>query len=112
MFVGGNLTLSPPDREVEEGDVVTFGNHKLEVIHTPGHTRGGMSLKINNAVFTGDTLFASSIGRTDLPGGNYRQIIKSIKEKIFPLGDKMVVYPGHGPESTIGHEKKVNPFLQ
>lgn len=112
MFVGRKFIFPPPDRKVEEGDKISFGNHTLGVIHTPGHTRGGMSLKIDNAIFTGDTLFAGSIGRTDLPGGSYRQIIQSIKEKILPLGDEIIVYPGHGPESTIGREKRGNPFLQ
>ncbi len=113
MFVGSQLTLDPPEKIVEEGDTITFGSgHALKVIHTPGHTRGGMSLHMNGKVFTGDTLFAASIGRSDLPGGNHRQLINAIKEKLFPLGDDTVVYPGHGPESSIGREKKVNPFLR
>lgn len=113
MFVGSQLTLDPAEKLVEEGDTLTFGsNHTLKIIHTPGHTRGGMSLQMEGLVFTGDTLFAASIGRSDLPGGNHRQLISAIKEKLFPLGDDTVVYPGHGPESTIGREKKVNPFLR
>ncbi len=112
MYVGGELLLSPPERLLEEGDTITFGNITLKVIHTPGHTRGGISLHGDQVVFTGDTLFAGSIGRTDLPGGDYQQIISSIKEKILPLGDDIKVYPGHGPVSTVAREKKTNPFLQ
>lgn len=113
MFVGTQLILAPAEKVVEEGDTITFGSdYTMKVIHTPGHTRGGMSLHMDSVVFTGDTLFAASIGRSDLPGGNHRQLISAIKEKLFPLGDDTVVYPGHGPESTIGREKKVNPFLR
>lgn len=112
MFVGGEVLLSPPERLLEEGDTIEVGTLTLKVIHTPGHTRGGISLHTDQVVFTGDTLFAGSIGRTDLPGGDYRQIISSIKEKLLPLGDDTRVYPGHGPVSTLAREKKTNPFLQ
>ncbi|UNC93697.1 MBL fold metallo-hydrolase [Candidatus Contubernalis alkaliaceticus] len=112
MFVGSELILSPAEKIVVEGDTISFGNYNMKVIHTPGHTRGGISLNMDGVVFTGDTLFAASIGRSDLPGGNHRQLISAIKEKLFPLGDDTAVYPGHGPESTIGREKKVNPFLR
>ncbi len=111
MFVGGKLTLPPAEQLLEEGDEIDIGTIKLKVIHTPGHTRGGISLKTDQEVFTGDSLFAGSIGRSDLPGGNHKQLIKSIKEKLLPLGDEMIVYPGHGPASSIGKEKKMNPFL-
>lgn len=111
MYVGGKLTLPPAEQLLEEGDEISIGNIKLKVIHTPGHTQGGISLKADNEVFTGDSLFAGSIGRTDLPGGNHGQLIKSIKEKLLPLGDDVIVYPGHGPASSIGKEKKMNPFL-
>ncbi|MDO9574242.1 MAG: MBL fold metallo-hydrolase [Candidatus Contubernalis sp.] len=112
MFVGSELILSPAEKTVVEGDTISFGNYTMKVIHTPGHTRGGMSLHMDGVVFTGDTLFAASIGRSDLPGGNHRQLTCAIKEKLFPLGEATVVYPGHGPESTIGREMKVNPFLR
>jgi len=92
--------------------VVEVGSLSFQVIHTPGHTRGGISLLVDNAVFTGDTLFAGSIGRTDLPGGSYRQIIASIKEKILPLPPGTLVYPGHGPASTVEEEKGTNPFVR
>jgi len=83
----------------------------LIVIHTPGHTPGGISLVSNNVVFTGDTLFAGGIGRTDLPGGSYQDLIKSIKEKLLILGDDKIIYPGHGPDSTICEEKRTNPYI-
>ncbi len=110
MFAGKE-ELPEADRLLKEGDVLEFGNLKMEVIHTPGHTQGGISLKTENVVLTGDTLFAGSIGRTDLPGGSYKQLISSIKEKLMILPEEMLVYPGHGPASTIGEEKESNPFL-
>lgn len=108
----GKLKLADPDRLLEDGDILEVGTLKLEIIHTPGHTRGGISIKIGDSLFCGDTLFAGSIGRTDLPGGSYRQIIASIKEKILTLPDETRVYPGHGPDSTVGDERNTNPFLQ
>ena len=101
----------PPDLYVEERDVITFGDISLQVIHTPGHSPGGISLLSNKMVFVGDTLFAGSIGRTDLPGGDYETLIRNVKEKIFPLGDDVVIYPGHGPKTTVGREKRSNPFF-
>lgn len=101
----------PPDRFIDEGDVVIVGDITLEVLHTPGHTPGGVSLFTDDVVFVGDTLFAGSIGRTDFPGGNYDQLINSVRTKIFPLGDHVIVYPGHGPETTIGRERRYNPFF-
>lgn len=96
---------------LKEGDVITLGDIALEVIHTPGHTPGCISLVGHGFLFTGDTLFAGSIGRTDLPGGDYKVIIKSLKEKLAPLDDSLSVYPGHGPQSSLGYEKKNNPFF-
>jgi len=101
----------PPDLYVEERDVITFGDISLQVLHTPGHSPGGISLLSNKMVFVGDTLFAGSIGRTDLPGGDYETLIRNVKEKIFPLGDDVVIYPGHGPKTTVGREKRSNPFF-
>jgi hydroxyacylglutathione hydrolase len=101
----------PPDSYVEERDVITFGDISLQVLHTPGHSPGGISLLSDKMVFVGDTLFAGSIGRTDLPGGDYETLIRSVKEKIFPLGDDVVIYPGHGPKTTVGREKRSNPFF-
>ena len=100
-----------PDRELEDGDEVAFGNITLTVIHTPGHTRGGISLMAKDDVFVGDTLFAGSIGRTDFPGGSFETIKESIQQKLFKLGDDVTVHAGHGPTTTIGQEKRLNPFV-
>ena len=101
-----------PDQKLKDGDIITVGNFTLKVLYTPGHTKGGISLLGDGVVFTGDTLFAGAIGRTDFPGGSYQQIIQSIKTKLLPLPDSTKVYPGHEDFSTIGNEKKYNPFLQ
>ena len=99
------------DRMLHDGDSVQVGGIVLRVLHTPGHSRGSISLVGNNVVFTGDTLFAGSIGRYDLPGGSLQEIKKSLK-KLMILPDHMKVYSGHGPTSTIGEERRNNPFLQ
>ena len=101
----------PPDRTVDEGDSIVFGNVELKVLHTPGHSPGGISLVCADKVFVGDTLFAGSIGRTDFPGGDFDTLISAIRTKLFPLGDEMMVLCGHGPETTIGREKRTNPFV-
>jgi glyoxylase-like metal-dependent hydrolase (beta-lactamase superfamily II) len=97
---------------VEDGDTITFGNITLNVIHTPGHSPGGICLLTGDYVFVGDTLFAGSIGRTDFPGGDHQTLLNSIREKLFSLDDHIRVYTGHGPETTIGVEKRTNPFVQ
>jgi glyoxylase-like metal-dependent hydrolase (beta-lactamase superfamily II) len=97
---------------VDEGDTLNFGTKQITIFHTPGHSPGGISIKIDNSVFVGDCLFMDSIGRTDLPGGNYEQLIGSIKTKLLTLEDSTNVYPGHGPSTTIGRERLHNPFLQ
>lgn len=113
MAFGMSGENSPPaDQTIDEGDKITFGDITLTVLHTPGHSLGGISLYGNGVVFVGDSLFAGSIGRTDFPGGDYDTLIRSIKTKLIPLGDDVVVYSGHGPETTIGREKRFNPFLQ
>ncbi len=99
------------DEILKDGDTIKLGLLNLKVIHTPGHTPGGISLQVKNLLFTGDTLFAGSIGRTDLPGGDYDEIIKSLKTKLAPLDDNLEVYPGHGPKTTLGYEKSNNPFF-
>jgi hydroxyacylglutathione hydrolase len=110
---GMSVENSPPaDRMIAEGDKITFGDITLNVIHTPGHSLGGISLSTDGVVFVGDSLFYGSIGRTDFPGGDYNTLISSIKNKLFPLGDEVVVYTGHGPETSIGQEKRMNPFLK
>ncbi len=99
------------DRLLQDGDSLQVGEIMLRVLHTPGHSPGSISLLSNDVVFTGDTLFAGSIGRFDLPGGSIGEIKNSLK-KLMLLPDHMKVYPAHGPTSTIGEEKKTNPFLQ
>lgn len=110
-LMGKNEVSPSADKCLQEGDIVQVGKLEFKVIHTPGHTPGGISLLGEKDIFVGDTLFAGSIGRTDFPGGDYRVIISMIKEKLLPLADEIKVYPGHGPSTTIGQEKKKNPFL-
>lgn len=102
-----------PDRFLADGDQVSCGNITLTVIETPGHSPGGISLVTSDGqyCFAGDTLFAGSIGRTDLPGGDYHTLIQSIKTRLIPLGDDVKVLPGHGPATTMGNERRYNPFL-
>jgi hydroxyacylglutathione hydrolase len=102
------------DSEAREGDRLHLADSEFHILHTPGHTQGSISLWIpaQNKVLAGDTLFRDSIGRTDLPGGDSRQILRSIHEKLLALPDAAVVIPGHGPNTTIGREKERNPFLQ
>lgn len=99
------------DQLLKDGDVLELGSTRLNIIHTPGHSPGGICIYCEGSLFSGDTLFACSIGRTDLTGGSYNQIIASIKNKLLLLPDDTAVYPGHGPSSTILTEKKRNPFL-
>ncbi len=107
------MEASPaPDRTVADGDTITFGNITLKVIHTPGHSPGGICLQAGDVLFAGDTLFAGSIGRTDFPGGDHQTLLSSIREKLFSMDDDVRVYCGHGPETTIGVEKRTNPFVQ
>lgn len=101
-----------PDRWLEHGDTVTFGSHRLDVIHCPGHTPGHVVFYHTTGIaFVGDVLFNGSIGRTDFPRGNHLQLIDSIRSRLWPLGDDVVFVPGHGPESTFGHERRSNPFV-
>ena len=102
-----------PDVFLTDGMKLELGRRVIEVLHTPGHTQGGCCLYLANEklVITGDTLFADSVGRTDLPGGSHDQLIQSIKAKLMPLPDDTVVWPGHGPSSTIGQERSFNPYL-
>lgn len=122
MLIDGKKNLSStmamgsveidPDILVKDGDIIEFGDLKADIIYTPGHTLGGICIKIEDSIITGDTLFAGSIGRTDLLGGDYSTIIKSIKEKLMIYPDETKVFPGHGPSSTIGKERVTNPFLR
>ena len=114
MF-GLDLQVEVPqiDIDLDSVDSITFGDTTLKVIKTPGHTPGCVSLleEKSGNLFTGDTLFNESIGRTDLPGGDYSAIMNSIVKKLLPLGDEVVFYPGHGEKSTIGHQSLYNPFI-
>ena len=106
-FLGGATSCGKADRLLSDGEVLPVGDFSLTVLHTPGHTPGGISLLTGKTVFVGDTLFAESIGRTDFPGGSYSQLINSIKEKLMVLDDEVKAYPGHGPATTIGWDSVV-----
>jgi hydroxyacylglutathione hydrolase len=117
MF-GLTVEPQPPiDRFYTPAQTIPFGTYEARVHHTPGHCPGGVCLQIGktntngNELFVGDTLFAGSIGRTDLPGGDYDTLIASIRNVLFPLGDEAIVHSGHGPDTTIGKERRTNPFL-
>lgn len=105
--MGAKISIQA-DRFLKEGDKVTFGNINLKVIHTPGHTPGGICFKYDKTLFAGDTLFLRSVGRTDLYGGDYNALVQSIKKKLYRLPEDTVVYPGHGAETSIGFEKVSN----
>jgi hydroxyacylglutathione hydrolase len=113
-MTGAPFSVEPADFCLEDQSVIEKAGIKLTVLHTPGHTPGGICLYCEDegVVFTDDTLFADSIGRTDFPNGNTEQLLQSIKEKLFILPDETKVYSGHGPSTTIAHEKKYNPFLR
>lgn len=108
-----HIEMPPLGKELRDGNTITFGNHTLMVIQTPGHTPGGVCFycKEENVIFTGDTLFQASIGRTDLDGGSYDQLMQSLTERLAVLPPETKVYPGHGPSSTIDFEMKYNPYL-
>lgn len=112
-FVERPYTAEPADVLLEGGEIIEEAGIRLEVFHTPGHTPGGICLyaREDGLAFVGDTLFADSVGRTDFPGGDMGQLIRGIKSKLLTLPDNTVVYPGHGMRSTIGREKRANPFL-
>jgi glyoxylase-like metal-dependent hydrolase (beta-lactamase superfamily II) len=119
LMFGLRVAAPPPvDIFYQPGRVITFGEYEVLAHHTPGHCPGGVCLQVGKTgtvgqhLFVGDTLFAGSIGRTDLPGGDYETLIRSIREVLFRFGDAALVYPGHGPATTIGHERRTNPFLQ
>lgn len=114
QMYGLSVEDSPaPSRFLTDGMRLELGNRSIEILHTPGHTQGGCCLLLagQGVVITGDTLFADSVGRTDLPGGSHEQLIASIKAKLMPLPDETVVWPGHGPSSTIGRERRMNPYI-
>jgi glyoxylase-like metal-dependent hydrolase (beta-lactamase superfamily II) len=102
-----------PTQWLNQGDSLKVGKESFEVYHTPGHTPGHVVLfnRAANIVFVGDVLFDGSVGRTDFPGGNHQQLMNSIKQQLWPLGDEVTVVPGHGPNTTIGDERRTNPFV-
>jgi len=109
---GFQMEPSPrPDLDLEEGRPILFDGVELRVLHTPGHTPGGVSLELGRRVIVGDTLFRGSVGRTDLPGGSWRSLVDSIRDKLFRLPGDTVCLPGHGPETTIEQERRSNPFV-
>lgn len=107
----------PPEKEpeidgyIKDGEIIEVGNLKIKAIHTEGHSKGGMCFLIEDKLFSGDTLFLGSVGRTDLPGGSYEELEKSIRQKIFTLEENLTIYPGHGPSTTLENEKFYNPFF-
>jgi glyoxylase-like metal-dependent hydrolase (beta-lactamase superfamily II) len=112
FFPGPVRNYGAADVIVKDGDEFDAAGLHFKVLATPGHTRGGVCYVTEDAVFCGDTIFAESIGRTDLPGGSYSQLLQSIKEKILPMADEVTLLPGHGPATNVGWERKRNPFLQ
>ncbi|MCI8284066.1 MAG: MBL fold metallo-hydrolase [Firmicutes bacterium] len=110
QFVGKRIEFTP-DIYVDEGDTLKVGNMELKIFHTPGHTPGGISILVDNILFSGDTLFADSIGRTDFKGGSFSVLKQAVHSKLFVLPDDTFVLPGHMGTTTIGHEKQYNPFL-
>ena len=100
-----------PDVLLREGDRVPLGDQEFRVLHTPGHTPGHVTFHTGDMAFVGDLIFAGSIGRTDLPGGSHDALIRSVREKIFTLPDRTVLFPGHGPATTVGEERRSNPFF-
>ncbi|MBQ7882958.1 MAG: MBL fold metallo-hydrolase [Phascolarctobacterium sp.] len=112
MFMSRSIVCAPAEHFFKDGEEVTAAGMSFKVYATPGHTKGGVCLHVEDIVFCGDTVFCESIGRTDFPGGSYKQIIESIKNKILVLDDETRLLPGHGPATTVAWERKRNPFLQ
>jgi glyoxylase-like metal-dependent hydrolase (beta-lactamase superfamily II) len=111
MLFGAPKALRPPDSLLADGQTVRAGGAEFAIIHTPGHTPGGICVLSGEALFSGDTIFKGSVGRTDLGGGSFGQLIASIKSRILALGDGVAIYPGHGFQTTVGDERRTNPFL-
>lgn len=107
----GARSSPPPDRLLADGDEIAFGRTALRVIHTPGHTPGSVSFVHGGILFSGDTLFSGGVGRTDLPGGSWADLERSLRERVLTLPEETIVLPGHGPWTTIGQERVANPFL-
>lgn len=114
MFTGQRGSFAPIKiaKFIDENTELKIGEHKIQIIETPGHTKGGMCFLIDKFLFSGDSLFCENIGRCDLDGGNYETLIKSLKEKILPLSEEIEVFPGHDTSTTMKHEKAYNPYLK
>lgn len=110
-YVGMQVDSPLPDRLLREGDIIELDDLKLKVLHTPGHTPGHISLVGEHCAFVGDVIFQGSVGRTDFPGSSSRDLIQSIRSKIYTLSDDTILYPGHGPQTRVGDEKASNPFV-
>lgn len=111
VYIGPPIVSRAADRILKDGDTIAIGGETLTVLHTPGHTEGGVCLLGDGFVLTGDTLFEGSVGRCDFPGGSMQALVASIHSKLLPLADETKTYPGHGPATTIGRERRGNPFL-
>ena len=109
-----NYQEAQPDKLLSEKDVITFGSDKLEILYAPGHSEGHLMFyhAAEKSLMAGDVIFRESIGRTDLPGGNFKTLEESIKNQVYTLPEAVKIYPGHGPSTTVGHEKKHNPFVK
>ena len=106
-----SMEIPKIDEFIEDNQIIKLGNIEIKVIHTPGHTQGGVCFYINGHLFSGDTIFRESVGRCDLPGGNFNQIVESIEQRIFTLPSETVIHPGHGRETTVGWEKENNSYM-
>ncbi len=107
----GGRPSPAPDRLLEDGEMIRFGEINLRIIHTPGHTPGSISIFTDGILFSGDLIFSGSVGRTDLPGGSWKELLNSIKNKILTLPDETLILPGHGPSTTVKEERENNPFI-
>lgn len=105
------VDIPKADDYINDGEVIKFGNTEIKVLATPGHTEGGVCYLVDGKLFSGDTLFRDSVGRTDFPGGNFKKLSGSVKNKLFNLDENITVYPGHGPKTTIAYEKKYNELI-
>jgi len=111
MFGLPNPGNPKADRFISDGEEIKLGDLKIKILHTPGHSPGSVTYFVEDKLFVGDLIFSGSIGRTDLPKGDYQTLINSVETKIFSLPDETIIYPGHGPETTVGQEKATNPFF-
>jgi glyoxylase-like metal-dependent hydrolase (beta-lactamase superfamily II) len=111
-FAGENVICPEADQILDDGDKIKLGKLTLEVIHVPGHSEGSICFRCDDFVIGGDLLFRGGVGRTDLPGGSFEELAYSIKNKIYTLPDETIVYSGHGESTTVGYEKKYNPFVR